>query len=238
MYDQIAKEYDDFFSKKDEYQKDINGILSTINGLSDKPIFLDYGCGTGGHIEYLLKKIDCTVVCFDVSVEMIKYTKEKLKHHSSNLIFVDSLKELFDYKYDCIFSLFYVVNHFKSESDWINFANLQSCLTDNGKLIFDYYNYDVVINDPPASYQRKENFSKVPHIKKCTAYLEQENITMNYEIYNTIEERLILKSKLNMRLWKEDYIKGLFQNKKIEITGKNFESHNLDKSYHKVIIVS
>lgn len=238
MYDQISKEYDNFFSKKEEYQKDIDGILNILEESSDKPVFLDYGCGTGGHIEYLLKKIDCTVVCFDISSEMMKFTKEKLKHHSSSLIFVDSFRELFSYEYDCIFSLFYVVNHFKNESDWANFASLQSCLKDKGKLIFDYYNYDVVINDPPVSYERKEKFSKKPHIKKCSAFLNKENIIMNYEIYDINKENLILGSKLNMRLWKEDFMKGLFQNKKIEVVGKNLESHDIDTSYHKVLVIS
>ena len=242
MYDEISKQYDSFFSKKDEYVKDVNGILDIYGKLPKRPVFLDYGCGTGGHIEYLLEKVDCKIVCFDISKEMLKFTKKKLSKYEDNLIFIEQFEDLKNYTYDCIFSLFYVVNHFQSLDDWEDFTSLYECLNDNGKFIYDYWNYDMAIIDPPVSYEREESFSKIPHIKKCTASLDYENIIMDYEIYDLKKENLILKTRLNMKLWKEDFMKKYFIDKDIDIDidilGKNFNDQDIEKSYHKIIVVN
>mgnify|MGYP002017263757 CR=1 FL=1 len=73
-----------------------------------------------------------------------------------------------------------------------------------------------------------------------------ENVVKKYgakkvgldEIYDLKKENLILKTRLNMKLWKEDFMKKYFKDKDIDILGKNFNHQDISRNYHKIIVVN
>jgi ubiquinone/menaquinone biosynthesis C-methylase UbiE len=77
LYKELAKYYDLVYSKKD-YKKEADNLRKLIRRYkrSKGKRLLEFACGTGGHVQYLLKHFDYTGV--DLNEEMLKIAKKKV----------------------------------------------------------------------------------------------------------------------------------------------------------------
>ena len=232
MYSDIASNYDLFFSKTTDYASDVGELLSNYPQSNEKPVFLDYGCGTGGHALEVLRNTDGFVVCYDVSENMLKETKEKLSLFKERVFLTSNFQDLFCYKYDCIYSFFYVVNHFLKKFHWDALVSIcERSLKIGSSVIFDIYNRTVVMADPPSNYTRNIERDGDHYSKECIASLSDDIITMKYKIYSPFSKIVEVESMLKMRLWSLNYIDQIFKKYQKNIYGKNFKKFD-ENEYH------
>ena len=145
MYSNISKKYDDIHSKKN-YVSEINFIC---NNIEDSKSILDLGCGTGAHTIELSNR-GYNIIGLDPSLDMIEEARKK----NSNINFWPYyLHETnFENRFDCIISMFHVVNNILDINSLNQyFESISKALVDNGILIFDCFNQLATILDEPKS---------------------------------------------------------------------------------------
>ena len=77
LYSGLARYYDLLYEWKD-YRKDVDHLIAILDGkgITRGSRLLDVGCGTGGHIQLLVDRFDCTGV--DVHEEMLEVARGKV----------------------------------------------------------------------------------------------------------------------------------------------------------------
>lgn len=136
MYKNFSKVYDKFMEICDysEWVKIIENYISEYNPLGKK--VLDLGCGTGSTLVRMSDKYQCSGL--DLSEEMLKRAKIKLKGKDIPLFLGDMREFDTGEKYDIIFSFFDTVNHLSGTQDLLDlFISVKNSLNPNGIYVFD-----------------------------------------------------------------------------------------------------
>lgn len=136
MYKNFSKVYDKFMEICDynEWIKILEDYILKYNPLGQK--ILDLGCGTGENLTRLADKYQCSGL--DLSEEMLKRAKIKLKGKNVPLFLGDMREFDTGERYDIIFSFFDTVNHLTSLEDLADLLNsVRNSLNKNGIYIFD-----------------------------------------------------------------------------------------------------
>jgi SAM-dependent methyltransferase len=145
MFKKYAKIYD-LFNLKKNYQIEGDYLLKLVSkyGVNISKNFLDIGCGTGKHANYLINKVDY-VIGVDNSEEMLKVAKNNFpKINFQNLDYKHKIK------FDVCYSFFHVFSYLKTDKEVHAFFKYASKnLKKNGLLIFDYWFKQSVIKYPP-----------------------------------------------------------------------------------------
>ena len=84
IFENYAKYYDLIYSDKD-YElesKYICNLLSEYNKDLKISNILDVGCGSGKHLHYISKNLECSAIGIDPSEEMIKIAKLNYENES------------------------------------------------------------------------------------------------------------------------------------------------------------
>lgn len=136
MYKNFSKVYDKFMEICDysEWVKIIENYISEYNPLGKR--VLDLGCGTGSTLVRMSDKYQCSGL--DLSEEMLKRAKIKLKGKDIPLFLGDMREFDTGEKYDIIFSFFDTVNHLSGTQDLLDlFISVKNSLNPNGIYVFD-----------------------------------------------------------------------------------------------------
>ena len=142
MYNTIHHIYDKILTDKD-YTSEVDFICKNIKSVKS---ILDVGCGTGTHAIELSKR-GYQVTGIDPSKEMIS---EAIKKNSKVRFINGYLHKEFVGKFDCIISMFNVINHILSLNDLQEYFNsVSKNLNPEGILIFDSFNQLATILDEP-----------------------------------------------------------------------------------------
>lgn len=173
MDDEGIEPMTDFFDKRVEvYENHMRGCVAgftefykTIsNPISDtnKPLFiLDLGCGTGLEIEGIIKKSPkASLVCVDISGEMLEKLKAKYASHAANIAVVNESYLTFLYessKYDYIVSVL-TMHHHEYEAKLKLYTSIRNALKDGACYIEGDY---IVTRE-----QEKEMLAKYYALKK------------------------------------------------------------------------
>ena len=222
MNKKIREVYRDWSRNYDQSAKK-NPAVAAVGNWLIKPIqkrkkVLDYGCGTGRAIPYLIKK-DCEIVGVDLSREMLNIAK---KRYSKKVKFILLNGQKFPFKknsFDIIHASL-LVNHIKDLKKF--FKECSKVLKKEGLLLFDCSVKEIMNIEAPFIPKYLENKKESKRIKenyKNTTFSHKfEDIVktskkngFNLEFYKTI----IIDSKVKKALTKESYKKN---------KGKNFWS--------------
>lgn len=143
--------YDQIHANKN-YIEETSRLVDFINKnyeVEEMIRILDFGCGTGGHIQSL-KMTGRELSGYDISSDMLAVAKQK----TSGINFTNKLEEL-DPHFDLVYSLFDVINYQVTEASLRSFINaIATKLLPGGHFICDGWNLDGVRLDPPKITQR------------------------------------------------------------------------------------
>ena len=132
-----ANSYDQIHANKN-YTEETSRLVSFINENYSENVLvkiLDFGCGTGGHLQSLAKT-GRVLSGFDISVDMLEVAKQK----TTGINFTDDLDDL-DSDFDLVYSLFDVINYQISKDSLRNFVNgVAAKLRPGGYFICDGWN--------------------------------------------------------------------------------------------------
>ena len=146
-----ANSYDQIHANKN-YTEETSRLVRFIDkNYSERDLvkILDFGCGTGGHLQSLAKT-GRELSGFDISVDMLDIAKQK----TTGINFTDNLEDL-DSDFDLVYSLFDVINYQVSNDNLKIFLNgVSSRLRPGGYFICDGWNLDGVRLDPPKVTSR------------------------------------------------------------------------------------
>jgi len=238
MYDEVAKDYDNYFAKPaDDYELDVKRLINHCSyDINTKIKVLDMGCGTGSHAEVLLKSTNWDVLCFDISNEMIEQCKRKLSDYGARVEFATDYSELFKYKVHYAYSLFFVPNHINRAEDVHKFINsVGDILVDGGVFVLDAYNPDRVALDPPRSYKREDGgLIKTAHVSRCDLS-QSETYLIRYEVLDQNKNKEI-NSEIRITPWTYDHFLGRGHFKLISVLGLDFDEASGDE-YQQVLIL-
>ena len=221
MYNKISEKYDQLYSKK-EYKKEIDFISSKCTGKE----ILDIGCGTGVHsIE--LSKIGFNVVGTDPSKGMIIEAKKK----NSNVEFINGKYITFNKKFDCIISMFNVINHISNLNELIEFFKYCSDnLKQKGIIIFDCWNSIACTIEKPYEFSTKKINGEV--IK-----YETKTDLMNSVSYMKIKTDTSEYS-LNSYLWSPKIITDILTDNNINISNiLNLQYNSATEKDHRILFI-
>lgn len=197
-YEDIANVYDKFYSKTSlQYKNDVENILRIHNNnFSINSWILDFGCGTGRHAEFFLEKTNCNLVCFDICSKMIHESKKRLEpKYSGRVCYLSELEKLSNYKFDIIYSMFFVMNHIINKEDLILvLTKINSCKNEKTSLFLDLYNHELMKNDPPKTYEKLNN-----DLSKKQCKVEKVNNFFNLK-YSILDANSELTSKLHIKI--------------------------------------
>ena len=170
MYKNFSKVYDKFMEvcDYDEWIEILERHIKENNPEGKK--ILDLGCGTGKNLLKLSEKYECSGL--DLSEEMLKRAKIRLKGKNVPLFLGDMRAFDTGEKYDIIFSFFDTVNHLTSTEDLMDLFN---------SVIWEhFYDEEENIDQIEATYFVK---NKNRTFDRLTEYYEKRIFTEN-EIFN------------------------------------------------------
>ena len=205
LYKELAKYYDLVYSKKD-YKKEADSIRKLIGGYkrSKGKKLLEFACGTGGHVQYLLKYFDYTGV--DLNEEMLNIARRKVP--SAVFKKGDMMTVKLGIKFDVILCLFTSIGYVKT------YPNLKKTL----KNFYDHLNSGGIIIIEPW-FLKKTFFPGSPHmdvydgtdikIARGSTSKVKGNISTLYMHY------LVVERNKEIRYFSEKHELGLFEPDKI-----------------------
>jgi len=146
-----AECYDLIHSKK-SYENEISQLLKFIKihfKTLDQIKLLDFGCGTGGHLEKL-HGTNLSLTGYDINRNMLAIARKRLK----NIEFYSELENIGNH-YDLVYSLFDVINYQHTDDLLKNYLkSINSVLAPGGILVCDGWNLSGVKLDPPSMSKR------------------------------------------------------------------------------------
>ena len=176
MYEKLAQYYNHITGVKN-YKKECENILSycKIHNIKQNNL-LDIGCGTGQHLLYLQDHFK-SLTGVDISTEMIKEASSALKSHVS--MEVGTVKDINGTSFDVIISMFNVVNHLLTLDELTDFfEQCEKRLNVGGLFIFDAFNGNRVIEDPPKTERREVGELEIliePSVDLTTSFFSMTN---------------------------------------------------------------
>ena len=200
--------YSDFFSTYYDflYEKKLNhkkGAIKLIKllkkaNLSKKDIILDIGCGTGLHALHVAQQ-GYQTIGIDISPHMIKQAKTKLSH-DINLSFDCISIEQFNLPVQHAYALCKVINCLNNKSDLFSFfTHTAKILPQNGYFIFECWNAEVTLVNPPSYIEDSTSDENITiHRKVKPKLLKQENIVI-LDYYLTLDNNTkVVQHKLKL----------------------------------------
>lgn len=175
--------YYNLLYKDKNYAKESKYIKHLIDRFGKKKKeLLEFGSGTGDHGRYLVKS-GFKVHGIEISQEMINLSK-KIKGFSCQQ--GDITKVNMKKTYDCVLSLFHVVNYLNTNKK-INavFYNAANHLNKDGLFIFDFWYTPAVIKQKPGiRIKRSKNKKvKITRIAEPKIYHDQSRVDVKYNFF-------------------------------------------------------
>jgi SAM-dependent methyltransferase len=227
------------------YTKNILDNIKKNTKIEIKSI-IDIGAGTG-HTTILLKKLfpDAKVTYFDLSQDLLIYSKELSQHSNIQIEFIkgDILSHKFEIKYDLVFSRF-ALKHIFNPQNAINI--MCNSLSDKGIVCLidkDVYAniwfprfplYKTKFMDALNKYNKFANRGGDSAIgRKIRYYLSNNDIEVQHE--ELLSFNLNDNSEKNIKVYKEIYI-DVYKNLVPELVDNNLITTNeANKDINKLI---
>lgn len=120
FYKAYAKYYD-IINRDKKYIKESRFLDKLFKRFKNINTVLDVGCGTATHA-LLLEKMGYNIFGADISQEMLKIAKNKIKKAKSNIkIIKQDMRNLkFRQKFDAVVCMFHTLNHLPTNKDILN----------------------------------------------------------------------------------------------------------------------
>ena len=231
MYKNFSKVYDKFMEICDytEWVKVLEGYIDEYNPKGIK--ILDLGCGTGSTLAKINERYKCSGL--DLSEEMLKRAKVKLKGKDVPLFLGDMREFDTGEKYDIIFSFFDTVNHLTSTEDLMDlFNSVRNSLNNGGIYVFDVVDREFMdkmfANDVYADnrkdfaviwehfYDEEENIDQI----EATYFVKNKNRTFD-RLTEYYEKRIFTENEI-FNCSKNAQLSLVKYEKNDKIAGKRF----------------
>lgn len=178
VFNDYSKYYNLLYQDKD-YQNEVSYIQSLIEKHLPQNLpktFLDLGCGTAKHIQYLLKS-NFEITGVDFSQTMLDIAKSNTLLSDVNFQLGDIRTFRNEKKYSVVSSLFHVMSYQTSNEDLDqSFETASRHLVDDGVFVFDFWYGPGVLNDPPKNPTKTiENDHLLVERKTRSKLIENEN---------------------------------------------------------------
>ncbi len=200
--------YDEIHANKD-YESDIKKLLSLtkkIPNFSESPHILDFGCGTGKHLN-VLYELGFDVQGYDPSESMI----ERAKSEFPDITFSHKLNDI-PKDFDLVISLFDVLSYQSSNLEAQNYVrDLFSKLKSHGVVILDYWNLKGVQQDPPKITYRSFELNQTNY-RRTVVPTSKDNFritTLDIEIQNMDSSKVVYSEKHSLRAFTSEEIQEL-----------------------------
>lgn len=189
------KYYDLLFARKD-YKKETEIVFELYKRFTkDFPKkILEIGCGTGNHTREIADS-DARIVAIDIDQEMISIAKVKIAKCPNVQVLETRVEDLPEKNFDLCVALFNVVTYIGDVDSLKSFLNaISSRLNPGGIFIFDMWNGEAVLKDPPREKVTEafENERKV--VCRLTPTIDSRKrktlLTYNFEVF---EGRLLVE---------------------------------------------
>ena len=203
---QYAKHYDLIYEHKN-YSLESKDFINLIKRYHKTPnSFLDFGCGTGKHIDHLYKFFNF-VVGFDISKSMLEIAKKKIINN--NVFFTHNKEFLLKQKFEIIGSFFDVFSYISPE-DLVKTLRLFDKITNKGSLVFiQFWNQENVLSYPPKNYDNKIINKKNNTFRSCSVNLSNDKKIVELD-YMISTKQSIYFEKHTMYLHSINSMKKLF----------------------------
>lgn len=218
MYKKFAPIYDLFMEHcdYDNWKDQVYEILDECN-VKDGEL-LDIGCGTGELLLRVRERFQSSGL--DISEEMLKLAKKKLKKYNVQLYKENMIKFDLNRKFDVAIALFDTINHILKYGDLVeHLKTVKRHLKQDGLYIFDVVNRKFMDEMFPDSYYVDKR-EKITTIWEHSNLGEIDCIESTYFIKN--EEGSYTKSE-------EIYMKKIFSEEEIIQAAKEAKLIFVDK---------
>ena len=203
--------YDNLYLKKN-YKNEVQKLLILIKKYHKTEFqdlsVLDYGCGTGSHIDHLKSYIS-KISGYDKSMQMIRLAK--IKHKKNNINFYTNKKNIIQKKkkFDVIIMMFDVFSYFTQYYEIMKeLSFINKILKKDGLLIFEFWYGPSVLKYKPKNYSKKIVINNKNLIKKCKSHIDLSNSIVDIEYkFLSEEKKLFLKENHKIRYFFYDEIK-------------------------------
>ena len=208
-FEVFAEYYDKLYLKRGKnYEKEV-GVLEGIIKQTEfrKPkTLLDVGCGTGSHLKYFSRNLNCTGV--DISKRMIKIARKKVsgaKFEVANMVSL-RLKERFDV-ITCLFSAIGYVQSFNNLVKTL--VNFHEHLNDNGIVIVEPWVFKKDFRTGRVSLDTVED-EEVKLVRMATSKIGESGwlVFMHYLVGKKGEIMYVRELHKMASLDCEDYLKA------------------------------
>lgn len=235
QFTSYAQYYDKFYSEH-KYLKESNFILNYLkkNKIHTKEI-LDLGSGSCRHSSYFLKS-GFKVTAIEKSKKMLSSVK---KNKNLNLVNKDIYQLNLNKKFECIISLFHVVNYLKDLN--LFFSTLSKHSKKNTIVLFDLWFDKSLKYRDKYSYrvieEKNEDIFRIGVIKK-----KNKNVNILYNFF--------IKNKLNNKIkyFQEEHFLNMHSIKELKEFAKkynfnvlrvfgNFEAKKINKDTFNILLV-
>jgi SAM-dependent methyltransferase len=217
------KYYDTLFTSKD-YAGEVGAVFRHCAGYPLQPLehILEIGCGTGNHTVELARKQGVQILAVDIDSEMLALAKIKAElAQKSNISFASTGSTAKNV--DLCVALFNVVNYICGDDNFHRFfSDIAASLRLNGVFIFDCWNGDAALLDPPGSktYEQRCDGQKVScHLTSETDFVKKIT-TLNYQLDLFDQSDKIIESgnyQIDHSLWTPRQIKAVLKEAGLEI---------------------
>lgn len=183
---QSAQYYNELYQQKN-YKAECDYIfkllephLSTVAGS-----LLDVGCGTGNYFPFFIER-GYHIVGLDISMDMLSIAKDKFP--SIEFLLGDISQIELKKKFDLITMLFHVINYQADESQLHNaIRSIASAMKTGGLFVFDFWNGDAVLLDPPRQTKKNIQLKNKEIIRTTNSTIIREknliHVKFKFEIY-------------------------------------------------------
>ena len=205
-----TKYYDILYNKRDNKEAELflNNLFKYIKP-NKKSTFIDIACGSGRHTNYI-GKLGYQITGFDLSVNKIQTAKKQKNNNSS--FYVHDMKKIYkENNFDYVLNLFTSFGYFETKNEnqkVIN--NFHKTLNEKGKLIFDYINFNQILN----------NFNKTETKEINNVKFKIEKKIEGNKLIKKIEVTDVEKHKYEeiLMILKYNEIKQMIENEKFKIS--------------------
>jgi len=185
IYDKYAVYYDILHSDK-SYSKEcefVEQMFKTFSTSLPKTV-LDVGCGTGNHAIIFAKK-GYEITGIDASAGMVNHAQRKAVESGLNIDFktMDMTDIKLEKKFDACIVMFGAIGYLKSYDALRKaFIGIKNHLTEDGILIFDYWNGPAVLTLRPSTVNKDIKHNDTRILRSATPKLDFENnvCSVNY----------------------------------------------------------
>ena len=151
----LYSEVYDAFNESKDYSKEARFVLDVHEKFSEKESIqdiLDFGCGSGLHLNSLLKMVGSANSAIGVDAsEFLCNIATKSADQKTKIVHSKIADFRHELKFDLIISLFHVINYQHTVEDLLQFMQaIKRNLQPNGLTLIDFWNLAAWINEPPS----------------------------------------------------------------------------------------